>query len=198
MDLTDWRQSVAKWQEEAQGSGEQRRDSEPRFLVIGKVIGAHGIGGELKAQVMSEDPHRFGRMEQIYIGPDEHEPEPRTLERFRLHKGHALLKLAGIGDRDAAASLRGQLLYVPFKDAIPLEEGEYYEFQILDLEVWTVSGDHLGKVVEIIETGANDVYVVHGTYPGHKEILIPAIESVVLEIDLEGARMVVELPEGLL
>lgn len=198
MDLTDWRQSVAKWPEEAQGSGEQRRDSEPRFLVIGKVIGAHGIGGELKAQVTSEDPLRFGRMEQIYIGLDEHEPELRTIERFRLHKGHALLKLAGIGDRDAAASLRGQLLYVPFKDAIPLEEGEYYEFQILDLEVWTVSGEHLGKVVEIIETGANDVYVVRGTYPGHKEILIPAIESVVLEIDLESTRMVVELPEGLL
>lgn len=198
MDLTDWRQSVAKWPEEAQGSGEQRRDSEPRFLVIGKIIGAHGIGGEVKAQVISEDPLRFGRMEQIYIGPDEHEPEPVTLEQFRLHKGHALLKLAGIGDRDAAASLRGQLLYVPFKDAIPLEEGEYYEFQILDLEVWTVSGEHLGKVVEIIETGANDVYVVRGTYPGHKEILIPAIESVVLEIDLESTRMVVELPEGLL
>ena len=198
MDLTDSRQSVAEWQDKAQGSGEQRGTSEPRFLVIGKVIGAHGIGGELKAQVISEDPHRFGRMEQIYIGLDEHEPEPRTVERFRLHKGRALLKLAGIYDRDTAASFRGYLLHVPFKDAIPLEEGEYYEFQILDLEVWTVSGEELGKVVEIIETGTNDVYVVRGTFPGHKEILIPAIESVVLEIDLEGARMVVELPEGLL
>ena len=198
MDLADWRQSAAEWPKEAQGSGEQRRNSEPRFLVIGKVIGAHGIGGELKVRVISKDPNRFGRMEQIYIGLDEHEPEPRTLERFRLHKGYALLKLAGIGDRDAAASLRGYLLHVPFKDAIPLEEGEYYQFQILDLEVWTVLGEHLGKVAEIIETGANDVYVVRGTFPGHQEILIPAIESVVLEIDLEGARMVVELPEGLL
>ena len=198
MDPADCRQSVAKQQNEVQGSGVQRRNSEPRFLVIGKVIGAHGIGGELKAQVISEDPHRFGRMEQIYIGLDEHEPEPITLERFRLHKGHALLKLVGIDDRDTAASFRGYLLHVPFKDAIPLEEGEYYEFQILDLEVWTVSGEDLGKVVEIIETGANDVYVVRGTFPGHKEILIPAIESVVLEIDLEGARMIVELPEGLL
>ena len=198
MDPADWRQSVTNQPEEAQGSGEQRRDSEPRFLVIGKVIGAHGIGGELKVQIISEDPLRFGRMEQIYIGLDEQEPEPRLLERFRLHKGRALLKLEGIEDRDTAASLRGYLLHVPFKDAIPLEEGEFYEYQILDLEVWTISGDHLGKVVEIIETGANDVYVVRGSVPGHKEILIPAIESVVLEIDLECTRMVVELPEGLL
>jgi 16S rRNA processing protein RimM len=68
----------------------------------------------------------------------------------------------------------------------------------LGLKVWTVSGEHLGKVVEVLVTGANDVYVVHGTYPGHGEILIPALESVVLEIDLEAARMVVDLPEGLL
>jgi len=194
----DWRQSVVKRPEEVQGSGKQRRDSEPRFLVIGQVVGAHGIGGELKVQVLSQDPHRFGRLEQVYIGLEEDEPEARVLERFRLHKGNALLKLAGCDDRDAAALLRGYLLQVPIQDAIPLEEGEYYEYQILDLEVWTVSGEHLGKVVEVLVTGANDVYVVQGAHPGHKEILIPALESVVLEIDLEGERMVVDLPEGLL
>lgn len=198
MTQADWRQSVVSRPEEVQGSGKQRRDSEPRFLVVGQVIGAHGVGGELKVQVLSEDPHRFGRMEQVYIGLEEAEPEPRVLERFRLHKGNALLKLAGCDDRDAAALLRGYLLQVPIEDAIPLEEGEYYEYQILGLEAWTVSGEHLGKVVEVLVTGANDVYVVHGTYPGHREILIPALESVVLEIDLEADRMLVELPEGLL
>ena len=198
MAQADWRQSVVNRPEEVQGSGKQRRDSEPRFLVVGQVVGAHGVGGELKVQVLSEDPHRFGRMEQVYIGLEEDEPEPRVLERFRLHKGNALLKLAGCDDRDTAALLRGYLLQVPIEDAIPLEEGEYYEYQILGLKVWTVSGEHLGKVVEVLVTGANDVYVVHGTYPGHGEILIPALESVVLEIDLEAARMVVDLPEGLL
>jgi 16S rRNA processing protein RimM len=194
----DWWQSVVKMPEKTHGSEKQRRDSEPRFLVIGKVLGAHGVGGELKVQVISEDPHRFGRMEQVFIGLEDDEPEPRALERFRLHKGNALLKLLGCDDRGTASSLRDYLLQVPIEDAIPLEEGEYYEFQILGLEVWTVSGEHLGKVVEVLATGANDVYVVHGTYPGHREILVPALESVVLEIDLEGGRMVVELPEGLL
>ena len=198
MDLADWEQSAVKMPEKVQGSGEQRGDSEPRFLVIGKVIGAHGVGGELKVQIISEDPHRFGRLEQVYAGLEDREPVPWMLERFRLHKGHALLKIANCSDRDTAQSLRGHLLHVPLEDAIPLEEGEYYEYQILDLDVWTVSDEHLGKVVEIIETGANDVYVVHGTYPGHREILIPAIEGVVIEIDLDSGRMVVELPEGLL
>ena len=198
MDSAGWGQSATKRSEEAEGSGEQRRDSEPRFLVIGKVIGVHGVGGELKAQIISEDPHRFGRLEQVYAGLEDSEPVPWTLERFRLHKGHALLKFAHCRDRDTAQSYRGYLLHVPLEEAIPLEEGEYYEYQVLDLDVWTISGEHLGKVVEIIDTGANDVYVVHGAYPGHPEILLPAIKSVVLEIDLDGGRMVVELPEGLL
>ena len=184
--------------EKLQGSGEQRRASEPRFLVIGQVIGVHGVGGELKAQIVSEDPHRFDRLEHVYAGLEDSEPVPWMLERFRLHKGHALLKFAHCRDRDTAQTYRGYLLYVPIGEALPLEDGEYYEYQILDLDVWTVAGEHLGKVVEIIDTGANDVYVVHGAYPGHPEILIPAIESVVLEIDLESGRIVVELPEGLL
>ena len=193
-----WRQSVATQAEKDQGSGEQRRASEPRFLVIGKVIGVHGVGGELKVQIISEDPHRFGRLERVYAGLEDSEPVPWLLERFRLHKGHALLKFAHCSDRNTAGTFRGYLLHVPLKEAIPLEEGDYYEYQILDLDVWTVSGEHLGKVVEIIDTGANDVYVVRGAYPGQPEILLPAIESVVLEVDLESGRMVVELPEGLL
>ena len=198
MNSADRQQSVASGPDKAQGSEEQRRASEPRFLVTGKVLGAHGIGGELKVQIVSEDPQRFSRLEQVYIGLPDDEPEIRVLERVRLHKGHALLKLAGCNDRDTATAFRGYLLWVPLEDAIPLEEGEYYEYQILDLDVWTVSGESLGKVVEIIPTGANDVYVVRGTRAGQREILIPALESVVLEIDLERSRMVIDPPEGLL
>ena len=198
MDLTDCSQSVANGPEEVQGSGAQRRDSEPRFLITGRVLGAHGLDGELKIQIVSEDPYRFGRLEQVYMGLEDDEPEPWVLERFRLHKGNALLKLAGCNDRDAATALRGYLLQVPLADAVPLEEGEYYEYQIVGLDAWTVAGEHLGKVVEIIATGANDVYVLQGVPPLPREILIPALESVVLEIDLERGRMLIALPEGLL
>ena len=113
MDPADWGQSATKRSEKSLGSGEQRRASEPRFLVIGKVVGAHGVGGELKVQILSDDPHRFGRLEQVYAGLEAHEPVPWMLERFRLHKGRALLKFANCSDRDTAATLRGYLLQVP-------------------------------------------------------------------------------------
>jgi 16S rRNA processing protein RimM len=86
---------------------------------------------------------------------------------------------------------------VPFAEAIPLEEGEYFEHQIIGLDVSTASGEHLGRVVEIIYTGANEVYVVQSTGADRRRILVPAIEGVVLEVDLEAGQLIVELPDGL-
>jgi 16S rRNA processing protein RimM len=179
------------------GSGGQGRTPEPRFLAIGQVVGVHGVRGELKVEILTEDPHRFDLLRQVLVGLEDQEPVPWILESYRLHKGHALLKLQGCDDRTAAETLRGYLIQVRFEDALPLEEGEYFEHQIIGLQVWTAAGEPLGEVAEILYTGANDVYVVRGGSPGGRDILIPAIEDVVLEIDLDGGRLVVELPEGL-
>jgi 16S rRNA processing protein RimM len=181
-----------------QGSGEQRRAPEPRFLLIGQVVGAHGVRGELKVQILTEDAQRFGLLEQVFIGLEDEEPVAWPLEGYRLHMGRALLKLRGCDDRSAAAAMRDYLVQVPREEAIPLEEGEYFEHQILGLEVWTAAGEPLGEVVDILYTAANEVYVVRRPNLGHHELLIPAIEDVVLEIDLEAGRLVVELLEGLL
>jgi 16S rRNA processing protein RimM len=182
---------------EEQGSEEQGRTSEPRFLAVGQVVGVHGVRGELKVEILTQDPQRFGQLEQVFVGLEGQEPVPWPLEAYRLHQGRALLKLAQCNDRNTAETLRGCLIQVPFEEAIPLEEDEYYEHQILDLNVWTVAGEHLGQVVDIIYTGANEVYVVRPVDPARREILIPAIEDVVLEVDLEADRLVVELPVGL-
>lgn len=178
-------------------SGERKRPPEPRFLAVGQIVGVHGVRGELKVDLLTEDPHRFRLLKRVFLGLEGEEPVPWPLMGYRLHKGRALLKLANCDDRTAAETLRGYLVLVPREEAIPLEEGEYFEHQILGLEVWTPVGEHLGKVVEILYTGANDVYVVHSAGPARHEILIPAIEEVVLEFDLDGGRLVVELPEGL-
>jgi 16S rRNA processing protein RimM len=186
------------------GSGGQGRAPEPRFLAIGQVIGVHGVRGELKVEILTDDPQRFGLLKEILVGLEDQEPVPWVLEGYRLHQGRALLKLRGCDDRVTAETLRGYLLQVRLEDALPLEEGEYFEYQIVGLEVWTAAGEHLGEVMEILHTGANDVYVVQGIGPdrrggrGPREILIPALEDVVLEVDLEDGRLVVELPEGLL
>ena len=183
--------------EENRGSGVQRRAPEPRFLAIGQVVGVHGVRGELKVGMLTQDGHQFGLLEQVFVGLEGQEPAAWPVEGYRLHKGHVLLKLSHCDDRNTAETLRGHLIQVPRDEAVPLDEGEYYEHQIVGLEVWTVAGEHLGEVVEILYTGANDVYVVRGPGPGRREILIPAIKEVVLEIDLASGRLVVELLEGL-
>jgi 16S rRNA processing protein RimM len=167
-------------------------------LAVGQVAGAHGICGEIKVTILTEDPQRFDRLSRVWLGRDEQEPTPWTLEGFRLHKGRALLKLKGCDDRDMAESLRPNLVLIPLEEALPLEEDEYYEHQIVGLEVWTTSGERLGEIEDILYTGANEVYIVRGDTPGRQEILIPAIEEVILEIDVEAGRLTIEPLEGLL
>jgi len=180
------------------GSGGRRRTPEPRFLVIGEIIGVHGLQGELKVELHTDDPNRFRLLNQVFLSQGEEEPVARALLGFRLHKGRALLRLEGYADRTTAEALRGWLVQVPLTESIPLLEGEYFEHQIVDLDVWTRDGEYLGVVDSIIYTGANEVYVVHGPVPNHPEILIPALRSVILDIDLEAGRLTVELPPGLL
>ena len=164
----------------------------PRYLVIGRVAKPWGIQGEVKVEIMTDFPDRFSLLRKIYLGP---KAMPFALEGFRLHQGSALLKLEGCPDRTTVEKLRGQLVQIPIEEAIPLEQDEYYEHQIVGLAVWTAGGEYLGKVDEVISTGANDVYLVRGE---GREVLIPAIEDVVLEINLAQGRMVVELMEGLI
>lgn len=184
--------------EHDEGSGEQGRTPEPPFLAVGEVVGIHGVRGELKVKLLTDDPRRFGLLEQVYVGPDGAEPLPRILMGYRPHKGNVLLRLEGCDDRDTANTLRGCLIQIPTEEALPLEEGQYYEHQILGLQVRTVSGENLGEIVEIVYTGANEVYVIERPDPGTPQILIPAIKDVVLEVDLESGHLLVELPEGLL
>lgn len=163
--------------------------SEPQFLVIGKVLRPHGVRGELRLEVHSDHPAHLGEVETIYLGESR---RAYRLEAFRMHRGVLLVTLSGIDDRDKADALREALVAVKLKDAVPLKPGEYYHHQILGLAVVTDAGEALGSVAEIIQTGANDVYVVRG--PGG-EVLLPAIQSVILKI--EPPQMVVHLPEGL-
>ncbi len=166
--------------------------SESRYLAVGCIIRPRGIRGELKVEILTEDPARFKQLEMVYVGP---QFLPYRVERARLHQGTVLLKLVGCDDRNAAEALRDLLVQVAMEDALPLEEGEYWVHQILGLEVWTTKGDQLGVVREVLETGANDVYLVRDR--SGSQVLIPALKSVVLEINLDAGRMLVELPEGL-
>lgn len=178
--------------EQNRGSGASRRRPEPHYLAIGRIVRPFGVRGELRVELLTDYPEQLGRLRRVYVGP---EAEPWAVEGIRLHKDAALLKLVGCDDRTVAEGLRGVLVQIALRDAVPLEEDEYYEHQIVGLAVVDEDGTSLGEVTEIISTGANDVYVVVGPVG---ELLLPAIESVILDIDLDADRIVVHLPEGLL
>jgi 16S rRNA processing protein RimM len=178
-------------QEQDQGSGTSPRRPEPNYLAIGRVVRPFGLRGELRVQLVTEYPEQLGRLRTVYLGP---EAQPWQVEAVRLHQEAALFKLVGCDDRTAAEMLRGVLVQIALKDAVPLEDDEFYEHQIIGLQVVEEDGTPLGKLTEIITTGANDVFVIIG--PGG-ELLLPAIESVILDIDLDNGQMVVHVLDGL-
>jgi 16S rRNA processing protein RimM len=165
---------------------------EPRFLIIGRVLKAHGVHGEMRVAVHTDVPERFSWLETVYLG--ETDPEPVSVESVRFHQNFALLKLAGIDDRDAADELRGEWLQVPLDAAIPLEEGEYFLYQLIGLTVVTDEGETLGELAELLETGANLVFIVRGD---KGDILLPDTKEVIQDIDFENGRMTVHLLPGL-
>ena len=167
---------------------------ELRYLAIGKVIRAHGLRGEISVAVLTEFPERFEVTKRLYLG-DEFEATPYRLESYRWHKKNVLLTLSGIINRTQAEQLLGQFVQVPVEEAVPLPEGAYYLYQLIGLRVITTDGEQLGSVVDIIETGANDVYVVD--HEG-QQILLPAIPDVVRSIDVSAGEIVVQVIDGLI
>ena len=173
------------------------RLSEPRYLVVGQVLRPHGVRGEVRVGIISDRPSRLKDYPHFYLAsPACPELVQRySVERARIHGKVLLLKLDGCDDRDAADRLRGTLVQIRFEEAVPLEEGEYYYHQLIGVEVKTEEGHSLGRIVEVLETKANDVYIVHGPCG---EVLIPAIRDVVRELNLELGIIVVHPMKGML
>lgn len=170
----------------------------PRYLLLGEILRPHGIGGELRMRILTDYPERLPALKTVYLGRDPESPDvqPYLLRGVRFHQHYALLRLNGITDRDQADRLRECLVMVAIEDAVPLETGEVYLFQLIGLTVQTEDGRSLGKIIEVLETGANDVYIVSS--PQHGEVLIPATGDTILKTDIENGCVVVKLPEGLL
>lgn len=162
----------------------------PRYLIIGRVLKPWSYRGEMKIEILTEFPNRFASLRQVFIGDD---AKSFLVESTRLHGKHALVKLQGV-DATQAAKLRDQLVYVSREDAVPLERGKHYLYELVGLRVVTNDGEALGEIIEVLDTGANDVYVVRDA---SREILIPAIEDVVKEIAIARGEIVVKLLEGM-
>jgi len=164
----------------------------PIFLVVGKLRRPHGIHGEIIMDVLTDFPERLQAGARVYVGADH---RLLRIQGCRTTADALLVSFEEYSDRESVGVLRNELLYVR-KDEIPtLPEGEYYHHQILGLHVVDEDGVELGTVVDILETGANDVCVVRPERG--PEILLPVIESTILQIDLDSGVMRVHLLEGL-
>jgi 16S rRNA processing protein RimM len=164
------------------------------WATIGQVVALFGVRGELKVRLLTDIPDRFQQLEAVNVGPDHRR---YSIERVRPHKGEMIvLKLAGIDDANAAESLRGLELCIPLSHLAKLPPDSYYQHDIIGLLVIMLDGRELGPIVEIIETGSNDVYVIKGQ--DGKQVMIPAIKAVVKQIDLIRRTMYIDPLPGLL
>jgi 16S rRNA processing protein RimM len=163
------------------------------YLVVGKIVGAHGVRGEVKVTSQTDNPDRFRPGVELLL-ESEAGLQPVKIVTVRPHKGMLLIKLASVPDRSSAEQLQWRKLLIPASEGMALGEHENFVHDLIGLSVETSEGETLGELTEILVTPANDVYVVSGP---RGQLLLPALRSVVLRVDLTAGKMTVEVPEGL-
>ena len=166
------------------------REPPDGHIVVGRVVGAWGIRGDVKVRPESDFPDRFAAGSSLFV-----DGTPETVVSSRPHRAGLVVRLEGARDRTAAESLRGALLTTLEADIPPLPNGAYYHFELIDMQVVSEEGESLGAIVEILDTTANDVYVARDE--SGREALIPAIREFVLDVDVEAGRMTVRVVDGL-
>lgn len=174
-----------------------RQDKQPEFLVIGEVLRPHGVRGEVRMRVLTDNREQLPQLTYVYLAESAADKQKRkiALQGLRFNKAYALLSLAGCHGRNDAEQLRGKLVMIDKDQAAPLEEGQYYLFQLFGMRV-IADGAELGCIKEVLQTGANDVYIVASDRYG--ELLIPAHEETISSIDFDEKVVTMNLPEGLI
>lgn len=165
------------------------------LLRVGVIANTHGIKGEVKVYPTTDDPNRFLDLKEVILDAGR-EKLTLEVENVRFFKNMVIVKFKGIDNINDIEKYKGKDLLVTRENAVPLEEGEYFIADLLDMDVYEESGEKLGVLLDVMQTGANDVYVVKRDKDG-KEILIPGIDDCILDINMEENKIVVHLLEGL-
>ena len=164
------------------------------LLLIGRVLGPHGVGGLLKIESYARSEKTLVTAGKVYL-----RRSPGGISEYKLlsalpHKKGSLIRLEGLTSRDQAEAYRGAEIFIR-KDAVRRDKDEYFWHELIGLRVYLATGRYLGTVEEVLPTAGNDIYVVR---EGKEEYLIPAVHEVVQRIDLEGGHMILSEMEGLL
>ncbi len=165
------------------------------FLRVGVISTTHGIKGEVKVYPTTDDPNRFKELKQVILDTGK-EHVTLEIEGVKFFKQMVILKFKGIDNINDIEKYRGKDLLITRENAVKLNKDEYFIYDLIDSEVFTDEGNKLGSLVEIMSTGANDVYVVK--MENGKELLLPSIKECILDIDVESKKITVHVMPGLL
>lgn len=165
------------------------------YLRVGVIASTHGLKGEVKVFPTTDDPERFRDLKQVFLDTG-NEYKSLNVAGVKFFKNQVILKFREFNDINEIEQYKGKDLLVTRDQAVPLKENENFITDLIDMEVYTDEDKRLGILTDVLQTGANDVYVVE-TDEG-KEVLLPAIPSCILEVNVEMARMTVHILEGLL
>ncbi len=167
-------------------------------VVIARIVKARGIGGEVACDIETDFPERFQALEdkQVTLVMPNSLRLVLKLEHHWFHQNRVVLKFSGTDTMTEAERLVGGRLVISQTAALELEEDEFYEYQLIGLEAITIAGQRLGRVIKLLRTGGTDLLVVEGD--AKREILIPFVDDICTEVDLENQRIMVNPPEGLL
>ncbi len=170
-------------------------DGDEELIAVARIVKVRGVRGEVAAHLLTDFPERFDGLEALIAVDAKGVRETLTIEKSWLHGGRVILKFAGYESPEAAQALVGRELAVPEREAVKLEEDEFYDWQLIDCRVETIDNREVGRVAEVLHTGAAPVLVVKD---GTREHLIPLAESICMEIDTETKFIRVDPPEGLI
>ncbi len=165
------------------------------LVTIGKAIKTFGVKGEMKIEPLTDFPERFGNLHRVYLVSPEGKQIVCEVRSVRNTGSAIYLLFAGYDTPEKARGVNGWLLKIPEAETVPLPDGSYYWFELIGMEVVSESGEKLGTIVDIFETGSNDVYVLK---KGRKEIYSPATKEVIRQVDKKARRMTIRVLEGLL
>ncbi len=165
-----------------------------QFLQVGVISSTHGIRGEVKVFPTTDDPMRFKKLKKVFLDTGRERLE-FEVQSVRFFKQFAIVKFKGIDNINDIEKYKGKGLFVPREEAVPLDEDEYYIADLIGMEVFTEDG-RFGVVKDVMETGANEVYIIESDE--HGEVLIPAIRQCVLDVNVEEMKMKIRLMDGLI
>lgn len=166
-----------------------------QFFQVGVISSTHGVRGEVKVYPTTDDPARFKLLKEVLLDTGRTRV-PVQIERVRFFKQMVIVKFKGYDSLNDVEPLRQASLFVPRDQAVPLMEDEYYVADLLGMDVVTEDEKLFGRIADVMQTGANDVYVIKS--PQHGEVLVPAIAECILEVSVEENRMKIRLLDGLL